>query len=200
MPANLLAVVSFVLISTFTPGPANISTASLSVLHGYKRTLGYILGLTSGFFLIVVLSGWISTTLLERFPALEPIVRYVGVIYILYLAFAILKASYTFEEGETKQMGFVHGFLMQFLNPKVIIFALTLFSAFLAPITSNLAILALALVLLTITAFCAMSTWALFGTMIKRYLHHPRAKVVVNVVLSLFLVYTAVELSGILSG
>jgi cysteine/O-acetylserine efflux protein len=195
--ANLFPLISFVLITTFTPGPSNISSASMGVLHGYKKTLNYLVGLTSGFFLVMLLSGWISTTLLNSFPTLEPALRYIGAGYILYLAFGVLKASYTFTETDAKPLGFGHGLMLQVLNPKMIVFAFTLFSAFLAPITSNVALLVLVVVLLTMDAFCAMSLWALFGTVIKTYLHHPRAKAIVNITLSLFLVYTAIELAGI---
>jgi cysteine/O-acetylserine efflux protein len=136
---------------------------------------------------------------LALFPALEPILRYIGAGYILYLAFAILKASYTFnEEDSVKPMGFVHGLMLQMLNPKLLVYAFTLFSAFLAPITGDVALLGVAIVLLTITAFCATSVWALFGTIIKGYLHYPRVKATVNIILSLFLVYTAIELAGII--
>jgi cysteine/O-acetylserine efflux protein len=195
--ANLLPLISFVLITTFTPGPSNISSALMGVLHGYKKTLNYLVGLASGFFLVMLLSGWISTTLLRFFPALEPALRYIGAGYILYLAFGVLKASYSFNDDNAKPLGFVHGLMLQVFNPKLIVYAFTLFAAFLAPITGNIALLGLAVVLLTMTAFCATSAWALFGTVIKTYLHHPRAKAIVNITLSLFLVYTAIELAGI---
>lgn len=83
------------------------------------------------------------------------------------------------------------------LNPKMFVFMLTLFSGFLVPITSNAAQLALTILLLTITGFCATSTWTIFGSVIKNYLRSPRAKAVINIVMALFLVYTAVELAGI---
>lgn len=198
MTANLFPVLTFVLITTFTPGPSNISSASMGVLYGYKNTLKYLVGLTSGFLLVILLSAWISGTLLNSLPALEPALRYIGAAYILYLAFGILKASYTFTETDTKPLGFGHGVMLQVLNPKMIVFAFTLFSAFLAPITSNVALLILAVILLTMDAFCAMSVWALFGSVIKSYLHYSRAKTTVNIILSLALVYTAMELAGII--
>lgn len=198
MSINLVPLLSFVLISTFTPGPSNISSASLGVLHGYKNTLNYQVGLAAGVFLVMLLTGWISTMLLSIFPALEPVLRYAGAGYILYLAFGILKASYTFTEKELKPLGFGHGLMLQVLNPKLMVYAFTLFAAFLAPITSNVALLVLVVALLTITAFCATSVWALFGTVIKSYLHYPRVKAVVNIILSLFLVYAAFELAGII--
>jgi cysteine/O-acetylserine efflux protein len=198
MSIDLFPLISFVLITTFTPGPANISSASMGVLHGYKGALKFLLGLVSGFFFIMTLSGLISATLLRFFPALEPILRYLGAAYILYLAFSILKASYTFETGDLKPMGYLHGLLLQISNPKLLVYAFTLFSTFLAPIAGNMAWLLWVVPLLALIAFSATSTWALFGTVIKTYLHSPRAKTTINIFLSLFLIYSAVELAGIL--
>jgi cysteine/O-acetylserine efflux protein len=198
MPTNLFALLSFVLISTFTPGPSNIASASMGVLHGYKHSLNYQAGLAFGVFLVMFLSGWISTTLLQIVPALEPALRYVGAAYMLYLAFGILKASYIFTEKNVKPLGFMHGVILQILNPKLFFYAFTLFSAFLASITGNLALLALAAALLAAISFSATSTWALCGAAIKTYLHQPRVEAVVNGILALLLVYSAMNLVGVL--
>ncbi|RPJ26111.1 MAG: lysine transporter LysE [Chloroflexi bacterium] len=198
MTASLFPLISFVLISSFTPGPSNISSASLAVLYGYKNTLKYQMGLAAGVFLLMLLSGWFSATLLSLFPAFEPIMRYIGVGYILYLAFGILKASYTFTETNAKSLGFVHGFVLQVLNPKLIVYAFTLFSAFLGSITNNIAFLVMTVTLLAAISFCATSIWALFGTAIKIHLYNPRWRRVINIVLSLSLVYTAISLTGIM--
>ena len=198
MTINLLPVISYILISSFTPGPSNISSASLAMLHGYKNTLRYQAGLAAGVFLLMFMSGLLSTTLLRIFPAFEPVMRYGGAVYILYLAFAILKASYTFSEEDHKPLGFLHGFMLQILNPKLLVYAFTLFSAFLATMTTNIAILLLLVTLLAMVAVCAASTWALFGTAIRAHLHHPRLKMAINIILSLTLVYTAISLAGII--
>ncbi len=198
MTTNLIPAVSYVLISTFTPGPSNISSASLAVLHGYKNTLKYQLGLAIVVFLLMLLSGWLSAALLSVFPAFEPIMRYIGAAYILYLAFGILKSSYTFMETDAKPLGFVHGFILQILNPKLVVYAFTLFSAFLAPITGNIAFLILIVVLLAAISFCATSAWALFGTAIKTQLRNPRWNMIINIILSLSLVYIAISLTGLI--
>ena len=197
MTTSLFSIISYVLISSFTPGPSNISTASMAVLHGYKNTLKYQLGLALGVFMLMFLSGLLSVTLLSIFPALEPILRYIGAGYILYLAFGILKASYTFAEKDAKPLGFVHGLMLQILNPKLVVYAFSLFSLFLASITKSFIPLALICVLLAVTSFCATSVWALFGTAIKAYLHNPRLKAIVNIILSLSLVYTAIAIVGL---
>ena len=197
MTTSLLPILSYILISSFTPGPSNISSASLAVLHGYKNTLRFQAGLAAGVFLLMFISGLLSGTIVKIFPSFEPVMRYFGAAYILYLAFGILKASYAFTDKDSKPLGFVHGFLLQILNPKLFVYAFTLFSAFLASRIQNISVLFLVVMFLAIVAFCATSTWALFGTAIRTQLQQPRWKMVVNIILSLSLVYTAISLTGL---
>ena len=198
MTTSLLPILSYILISSFTPGPSNISSASLAVLHGYKNTLKFQAGLAAGVFLLMFISGLLSGTIVKIFPSFEPVMRYFGAAYILYLAFGILKASYAFTDKDSKPLGFVHGFLLQILNPKLFVYAFTLFSAFLATMTKDVIVLLLVVTFLAMVAFCATSTWALFGTAIKAHLQNPRLKLVVNILLSLSLVYTAIALTGLI--
>jgi cysteine/O-acetylserine efflux protein len=196
MSIDILATLTFIFITSFTPGPNNISGAALGALHGYRKTLRYLLGMTVGFFLMMFLCMWISTSFLDILPQYEPILRYIGAAYTLYLAFSILKAGYSFESENRQPLGFTAGFLLQLFHPKLIIYGLTLFSTFLDPLTDKLFQL-LAVIGLTLISFWACSTWTLFGSIIKKYLHHPRARLTLNIVLALFLVYTALELAHI---
>lgn len=194
---NLFSIISYVLISSFTPGPSNISTASMAILHGYKNTLRYQLGLALGVFLLMSLSGLFSAALLNVFPALEPILRYLGAAYIFYLAFGILKASYTFTERDIKPLGVGNGFVLQILNPKLTVYAFSLFGTFLVTATGNFVLVVLLALALAVVSFCATTTWALFGTGIKNCLQYPRVRMVINILLSLALVYSAISLSNI---
>lgn len=196
MSIDILATLTFILISTFTPGPNNISSAAMGALYGYRKTLNYLFGITTGFFLVMFGCVWVAGTFLDILPQYEPILRYIGAGYTLYLAFGILKASYSFEGENIKPMGFMAGFMLQLLNPKLIIYGLTLFSTFLSSLTDKL-LQVIAVIVLALISFCAISTWTLFGTIIKTYLHHPRARLALNIVLSLFLVYTALELARV---
>lgn len=198
MSIDFLAALTFILISTFTPGPNNISSAAVAALHGYRKTLKYLLGITVGFFLVMFLCVWVAVSFLNFLPQFEPILRYIGAAYTLYLAFGILKASYTFQDENIKPLGFVSGFLLQLLNLKLVVYALTLFSTFLSSLADKLLFQLIAVVILTLISFCAISTWALFGTVIRKYLYKPRARLALNIILSLFLVYTALELARII--
>jgi cysteine/O-acetylserine efflux protein len=199
MPAiQLLPLLSYVLISSFTPGPANVSTSSLGILHGFRRTFAYQAGLIVGVFLMMLVGGLVSSSLLRWLPILEPALRLVGAAYILYLAYGMLRASYSFAQAEIRPLGFSHGLLLQVSNIKLMVYAFTVFSSFLAPITGNLAWLTLAALFLAAVSACATTVWALFGAAIKHRLRSPRFTRWVNTALALFLVYAALDLSGLL--
>jgi cysteine/O-acetylserine efflux protein len=195
---QLLPLLSYVFISSFTPGPANISSSSLGVLVGFRRTLRYQAGLAVGVCLMMLAGGLVSSTLLLWLPALEPALRLVGAAYILWLAYGILHTSYTFTEREARPLGFRHGLLLQLSNVKLVVYAFTLFSSFLAPIARHPAGLVLAALLLALVSAGATSVWALFGAGIKSGLHNPRVTHWVNTGLALFLVFAAIDLSGLL--
>jgi cysteine/O-acetylserine efflux protein len=167
------------------------------MLYGYRKTLRYQLGLAAAVFLLMVIGGLFSAGLLRVFPSLEPVLRYAGAAYILYLAASILKASYALNMEGTPPLRFVNGFLLNLLNPKLIVYAFSLFSAFLTPLTRTPGLVAAAALGLAALSFCATSLWAFSGIAIQRFLHIPRMSAIVNTMLSLSLVYTALSLAGL---
>ena len=116
----------------------------------------------------------------------------------LYLAWHTFRASYDFNEGDQKVLGFTRGFLLQILNPKAIVFGLTVYSTFLGSVELSFIFLLLSAAGFAGLTFAAISTWALFGAGIRAYLKNRLISRVINTLLSLLLVYTAVKISGIL--
>ena len=192
--------IPFVLITTFTPGPNNLSSASMSINFGIKKTMNYIYGIVSGFFLLLLLCGLFSKLIFTAIPSVEPIMRWVGAAYILYLAYSTFKASFSFQ-GKSNQYlwGFYKGVLLQFINPKGIIYGLTLYSVFLNPLIGNPFYIILFSLGFAFIGLCSLLIWSLFGAIINRYLHNLKLRIIINSILSLLLAYTAVKISGILS-
>ena len=196
MSVDIPATLTFIVISNLTPGPNNISSAVMGALHGYRKTLVYLFGITTGFFVVMFACVWVATSFVDFLPQYEQIIRYIGAAYILYLAFGMLKATYTFEDQNAKPLGFMQGMILQIFNPKLIIYGLTLFATFLSSLTDTLGQL-VAVLGLSLICFLATSSWTLFGTIIRRYMGNPRARLALNIILALFLVYTALEIVGI---
>ncbi|HPI98160.1 MAG TPA: LysE family translocator [Synergistales bacterium] len=195
---ELIPAMIFIFVASITPGPNNIACASMGLVFGYSRTLRFIAGILTGFFIVMFLCGSMSGVVLTMLPSLTSWVRWIGCGYILWLAYLTFKASYSFEgDGEEKQtteLGFLKGVVLQFLNPKLIFYGMTLYSAFLPQVASHHLYLLISNSLLTFASFFTLSIWALFGTGMKKYITSPRLKKYINISLSLLLVYTAISL------
>lgn len=197
MHIDMIPLISFVIVTTFTPGPNNISSASMGVIYGYKKAFSYLVGIASGFFIVMIACAYLSSALLTVIPLAERYLRYIGACYILWLAISTLCSSYSVSESDQVAKAFTKGFILQLFNPKVAVYGLTLYSTFLAPISSRLDYLSLSALLFAFTAFVATSTWALFGAAISQKLKNNSFKKIVSISLSMLLIYTAIELLGI---
>jgi cysteine/O-acetylserine efflux protein len=194
------ALIPFALITTFTPGPNNLSCASMGINFGIKKTMPYLFGIITGFFLLLLLCGFFSNLLLTAIPSIEPILRWIGATYILYLAYGTFKTSLPFKEKTNQYLwGFYKGVLLQFINPKGIIYGLTLYSVFVNPLIGNPFYIILFSLGFALLCFCSILTWALFGVIINQYLHYVKLRIILNSILALLLVYTAVKITGIIS-
>ena len=198
MNIEILPLAAFVLVATFTPGPGNITSAAMGMMHGYRRTLPFLSGIVAGYFIIMTLCAFLSSTLLEIIPSVEPVLRVTGTCYILWLAVATARATYNFSSGDTSPMAFRHGFLLQAINPKAIIFGLTIYTTFLSGIIDRPVFLSISTFFLTIATFCSVSLWAFGGVQMQEYLHLDSIRKLVNFILFALFVYCAVSLSGVL--
>jgi cysteine/O-acetylserine efflux protein len=169
----------------------------MGVLYGYKKTISYILGIVIGFFLLMLVCALVASTLSTLLPSFEMILRIIGAGYIAWLALETLGANYTFTIGEQKPLGFWRGMMLQVLNPKAIAFGITIYSTFLLPIKGNIVWQIGSALFFAFIVFLATSTWALFGSALRRYLNQPIIRKVVNIILAILLLYTAIELSGL---
>ena len=153
--------------------------------------------LHSGFYVVMIACAYLSSALLAVIPVAERYLRWIGAVYILWLAIGTLRSSYSFSESDGLSKAFTKGFILQLFNPKVAVYGLTLYSTFLAPISRRMDYLSLSALSFAFTAFVATSTWALFGAAIKEKLKNNSFKKIVSTSLSILLIYTAIELLGI---
>ena len=198
---DLASLLLFTFITIYTPGPANIACTSLGVRFGIKRTTKFVYGSGIGFTFTSLLGGLLSNLLLTIVPSIELVMRLVGSAYILYLAYKMLKIDYSFtqdnKQTSTQEFGFRYGFVIQLLNIKSIIFIITLYTTFLNPLIGKPVLIFFSAVVLGLIGLGANFLWASLGAAISSFLNQERIKGIVNVLLALLLVYTALKLSGI---
>ncbi|WP_152658125.1 LysE family translocator [Oceanobacillus sp. CFH 90083] len=187
----ILPFLSFVLISSFTPGPNNFMAVSFANRYGFRNTLSFCTGVGTGFFLIAVICSFFNRALIEVLPIIETPLTLVGVFYMLYLAYKTFTSSPSKEEPSAKadKNLFIVGTLMQFINPKAILYGIAVVSTFLLPYYSSYVSYTLFCLFLGIVGICSTITWSLFGSILQNYL--ARYQTVFNIVMGLLLVYSA---------
>lgn len=190
---NFTAFISYVLITTFTPGPNTIMSMSNATRYGFKKSILFNVGVFLGFIIIMTLSGVFSAVLFNLIPSIRPIMTLIGALYIMWLAWKTYNSKPHDGNGNGRHTTtLMAGLLLQFVNPKVIIYGITLMSTFIVPYYESPPVLAGFAVMLAFTAFVATCCWALLGSAFQRFLvKNDRA---VNTIMALLLVYCAVSL------
>lgn len=188
---------SYVFVTTFSPGPNNISSAASGVNFGYRRTLSYLLGITAGFFAIMLLCGLLSELVARQIPKLQTALRIVGAGYLVYLAVTVLRSTDHGPGDGRPSAAFGRGLLLQAVNPKVILYGLTVYTGFLLPVVDSPVGIIVASLLLAVAAFLATSAWALFGAAINRFLKRRPIRLAFNLLMAALLLYSALSIAGV---
>ncbi|OJF76888.1 MAG: hypothetical protein BKP49_04800 [Treponema sp. CETP13] len=195
MLISIPQVLAFILVTNITPGPNNISSAQTGLSIGYKQSLPYLFGIISGVFCLLLFGAFASSFVLTIFPSIEKVLCIAGALYILYLAWKTFRSDYSFNEKNiTKPLNFINGIFLQIMNPKAIVYCLTLYSTVLAGLHGHINYLFISAIFSVAVTFLSVSIWALGGSIIRNLMRNKKIKRVVNLVLSLLLVLTAMQL------
>ena len=116
----------------------------------------------------------------------------IGASYMLFLAWKTWKSSSEIELEETKGPSFTSGFNLQFVNPKLYIYAVTAMSTFILPHFNSTSVLIGFALFLAFVGFSGSVAWSAFGSSFRKILANY-AKIV-NPILALLLIYCAVSL------
>ena len=195
MEIDYASLLPFVFITTFTPGPNTLLAASMGIQHGYRRTLPFLLGIFTGFVLVFILCALMATTLATILPQFRNILSILGAVYILYLAYKTFHTSFQPKEIPPKPFGYPNGLLLQILNPKVIVYGLTIFSTYLVDIPKNLNSLLLFPIAFALISFSATTSYALFGSSITSLMKIPKFAKSVQVLFATSLVLIALDMA-----
>ncbi len=185
----ILAIALFAFSSGITPGPNNIMLMTSGVNFGIKSSVPHLLGICIGFPSMVLAIGLGMTALFTAFPELHTVIRYLGIGYMLYLAYLIASASSQLE-GKTKPkpLSFIQAAAFQWVNPKAWVMALGAVATF-TSMQSALApqALTIALVFMTVAFPCAL-VWLYFGLLLKKLLQSAKHQRLFNITMALLLV------------
>ena len=170
----LASLVVFSFVTSVTPGPNNLMLLASGVNFGFVRTIPHMFGIGLGFMLMIVLVGLGLGAVFEALPWLHDAIKYAGFAYMLYLAWKIANSG---RIGEGKEVGAPMTFLaaaaFQWVNPKAWAMAVTALGAYTLQDDFVLSVGVVALVF-GLVNLPTVSSWALFGMWLRRFLGDPK--------------------------
>jgi threonine/homoserine/homoserine lactone efflux protein len=120
-----------------TPGPNMLYLISRSIVQGRKAGIISLTGIITGFFFHIVMVSFGLTAVLFAVPMAYTILKSLGVLYLLYMAYQSVKPNSVsiFEAQKDLPIDkpsklFSMGFLTSMLNPKVAVFYVSFFPQF----------------------------------------------------------------------
>lgn len=185
---------SYAIVTTITPGPNNITSTSAGIKQGYKKSFPYLMGIALGFMVIMILAGTFSSFIISLNSSIINIMKWIGASYISYLALIpFIKTKSTKKKNSKSGYTFLSGFALQLINPKVILYGVTIYSSFAALISISELTIFVSALFLSFIAFLCISLWNLIGTTLSKYFENKVFYYVFNAALSLLLVYIAIQ-------
>lgn len=189
MPLDVfLALLLFSFASSVTPGPNNIMLLTSGVNFGFQKTIPHMFGIAFGFGLLLLGVGFGLREVFEQFPMMELILKIVGGLYLLYLAWKIANAD-SMEKGkaEAQPMSFLAASLFQWVNPKAWVMAIYAMTAYTGQpdFTTSVFIVTFAFVVIN---FPSVSIWCAFGVAMREWLSDAKRLRIFNVTMAFFLV------------
>jgi threonine/homoserine/homoserine lactone efflux protein len=196
MPLEMfLALATFSFVMAFTPGPNNIMLAASGVNFGFARTIPHMAGVSVGFVALLLACGAGLGLVFAAVPVLQIVLKAVGALYMLWLAFKVATAHLAREDGSgpARPFTFWQAAAFQWVNPKGLVAALSAIAIYVRPGHERIDFP----VMLTVLATCtvgSVSTWAGFGVALRGVLREPRHARLFNGTMALLLVASIVPM------
>lgn len=167
------ALLSFVFLGLFSPGPNVILLTASGARFGLTPTIPHILGVAIGVGIIAGVTGLGIGALLDAVPGLELVLKIVACLWILYMAQNLWNATAKAQTAKDRPFTFIEAVLFQWVNPKIWAVALSA-SALVTnlPVSSQMAHLAMAFSGINL---CVCFFWTSAGHLLSYLLQNETA-------------------------
>ena len=166
---QFLPLILFGIATAFTPGPNNILSSYSGFNFGFKKTIPLMLGVILGWttMLTVMASGLII--IFQKYIFLQSIIKILGTIFLIYLAYKIAFSSTNESENIKKPVLFFDTFLFQFINPKGVMVAMIAVSTFIDVQNNYLRDATIVITTYFFMAVFSVSSWCLLGKYLRKF-------------------------------
>jgi threonine/homoserine/homoserine lactone efflux protein len=192
--AVFIAMCVYSLSMSISPGPVNLVALTSGLNNGFRSAMPFVSGGAIGFALLLLVIGLGVGTVATSFPLFLSILGYTGAAFIFYIGFKIATADPVIKPTSETSSSFVHGFVLQWLNPKAWIASISGVGAFeleeLYPLLQFVTIYFL-------ICYASIACWALAGDKMNLLLNEPTKLKAFNALMGGLLMLVAIYLLAI---
>jgi len=170
MSSQIIPLIFFGIATAFSPGPNNIMTSYTAFNFGIKKAIPTMLGVIIGWTILIIILQLTSVVVFQRYEFIQTIIKILGSIYLLYIAYKLSFAGQTKEKKlDPKPVTFLNTFWFQFVNPKSIIVGLTSISLFVDTQDNSLIDSIILTIVWFFMAVGSQAAWCLMGKYMREF-------------------------------
>jgi threonine/homoserine/homoserine lactone efflux protein len=172
---NIVGYGIYAFVTAITPGPNNYLLFSHGKAFGMNDSRKLMLGIITGFFTMACIAGYGVAEIITNNQTFGLILKIVGSIWLLYLGFVLSKLNSEIKTEKPVKLTFIQAYLMQFINPKAWIVAISGAGAFMPHLGSiHLNVFVLAITF-NIVGLPCMLVWIKFGDLISKLIKSEKS-------------------------
>tara|TARA_B100001123_G_scaffold16435_1_gene18551 strand:+ start:1829 stop:2440 length:612 start_codon:yes stop_codon:yes gene_type:complete len=136
LPVDYFLFLQIAIFLCITPGTPRVIIATYAINYGLKRSVITAFGDVSANILQMILVAFGIGALVNLYPNILSYLRWIGILYLLYIAFDLIKYSKNLDFNKNPSTKsnialFRDGFVVAFLSPKAWVFFAAIFPQFL---------------------------------------------------------------------
>jgi threonine/homoserine/homoserine lactone efflux protein len=183
---------------SFSPGPNTALSTALAANGGLPRAMRFVLAVPVGWTLLLMLCAAGAGALVAALPSLRWVIKALGIAYLLWLAWKLsASASMAGSADAAVEVGFRQGVMLQFVNIKAWLLALTLVAQWVIGQPDALRRFAIVAPVMLVFAFASNFVYALVGALLRHWLAQDRRLLWFNRAMAAVLVLTAWWMLGV---
>ena len=169
MHPEIISIALFWFVTAYTPGPNNVVASYSGFNFGIVKTIPHILGVTLGFTSLVLFLTIGLINIFKLFPIIQVIIKYLGTLFLIYLAYKIATATTSDETKKENPVKFIETFLFQYLNPKGVTVAIIVVSTYVELGENYVNYATQVIVLALLFSSTSITLWTFIGKFLRKF-------------------------------
>ena len=192
MHPEFLSMALFWIVAAYTTGPNNVVASYSGFNFGIRKTIPHIFGVTFGFTSVVFALTIGLVNVFKLFPIIQTILKYLGSLFLIYLAYKISFSKPSDEKKNENPISFLDTFIFQFLNPKGVLIGIIIVSTYVEHGENYLNYATQVVLFAFIVSLSSITFWTFVGKYLRKFATNEKFIKYFNYVMSVLLLLSII--------